>query len=96
MEQEQTAETVDIISEMLLESARNPPEWVFEMGQTVRIRSTLMSDTHAIEDMLGERGTVVKRYVTSMYNEPWYHVRVDNRVEPFREHELDYRFIKGK
>lgn len=66
--------------------------FIFKVGQVVRIRSTLTTDTHAIEEMLGARGVAIKRYHTAFDN--WYHIKVGNRVEPFLEHELDFRFAK--
>jgi len=70
--------------------------YAFEIGQTVRVCSTITCDTHAIEDMLGCKGMVTRRYSTMIHRERWYHIRMGNRVEPFREDELDFRFIKGR
>jgi hypothetical protein len=83
--------------EILLEEYKKPgPPFLFHVGQKVRIKSTLTSDTHEIEEMLGHVGLVEKRYQTGLHKENWYHVRLGTRVEPFREHELDKRYARER
>lgn len=69
--------------------------YLFDIGQKVRIKSTLQTDTHNVMDLLGEEGTVTKRYTTMLSSSRWYHVKVGNRVEPFEEHELDFRYARN-
>jgi len=94
VEQEHVVCLANQLSRIALKKASNPPEYAFVVGQTVRVKKTLTCDTHAVEDMLGCKGIVVKRYQTMLHNEFWYHVKIGKRVEPFREDELDYRFIR--
>lgn len=66
----------------------------FKVGQKVRILKTLTSDTYNIEDMLGKEGIIVKSYKAGFTQMNWYNVQIGNRIEPFKEYELDYRYSK--
>lgn len=66
----------------------------FKVGQKVRILKTLTSDTYNIEDMLGKEGTIIKSYKSGLARINWYNVKIGDRIEPFKEYELDYRYSK--
>jgi len=70
------------------------PVYNFNIGQRVRIKSTLTCDTVGIEDMLGQVGIIESRRCTMFASEKWYNVKIGNHIEPFREYELDYRYGK--
>jgi len=69
--------------------------YAFNVGQKVRIKSTLTYDITDVEDMLGQIGVVKSRRCAIFVSEKWYNIRVGNRIEPFKEYELDYRYRKG-
>jgi hypothetical protein len=64
----------------------------FEVGQTVRIRSTLTVNVHAVVELLGRVGTVESRSRSMISDTRYYNVRVGDRVEPWEEDELDMRY----
>lgn len=68
--------------------------YAFNIGQKVRIKSTLTCDTTGIEDILGQIGIVESRRFSIFSGATCYKIRVGNRVEPFKEYELDYRYGK--
>lgn len=68
--------------------------FIFEIGQIVRIKKTLTENVHAVLNMLGATGVVIKRKYASWNN--WYDVQVGKRIEPFKETELDYRYAKKR
>ena len=76
-------------------TARPDPPRAFRVGQTVRIRSTITSNVHAIGEMLGKLGTVEAVSVSMIFKRVYYDVRIGERVEPFEEHELDARYIRN-
>jgi hypothetical protein len=70
---------------------------VFKVGDTVRIKSTLDINITGVSDLLGKKGTVVKVYCKGIIrNTIMYDVKIDDRIEPFEEHELDCRYVKRK
>jgi hypothetical protein len=69
-------------------------EFSFEIGDKVRIKSTLQHDTWAIQDMLGKEGIVICRKHVGFLRECCYDVKIGNRTEPFRDNELDSRYRK--
>lgn len=75
---------------------KNPPVFAFEVGQKVRIRVKLDDYWPDEDKWKGQIGTVVKRYEsgTIRRGENWYHIKLGNEVEPFKEFELDLRYKK--
>lgn len=91
-------EKMDIVEKMKELYARPAQkEFDYEIGQTVRIIKSIETDTYYIQDLLGQKGKIVNRYVTSLYKENKYDVQFDKgRIEPFDESELDARYKKRK
>jgi uncharacterized protein YodC (DUF2158 family) len=83
------------LTDILIEALSQPvPEFSFEIGDKVRIKSTLQYNTEAIENILGKEGIVVGRRHVGLLRECWYEIKVGNRTESFRDGELDLRYGK--
>lgn len=71
-------------------------KFAFYVGQTVRVLKSLDVDTYYIQELLGSRGIVVKRFTTGIHKDNKYEVKFANgRIELFDESELDHRFAKA-
>lgn len=73
---------------------KNPPIFAFKVGQSVRIRVKLDDYWPDEDKWKGQIGTVVKRYEAGTFTRKgnWYHIKLGNEIEPFKESELDLRY----
>jgi len=86
--------TPSLRQQLEAQAAKPGPTPLFRVGDTVRILSSLQSNVHAIMDLLGKKGTVVSSRVTWLSKRVCYDVQVGDRIEPFEQDELDWRYVR--
>lgn len=83
----------------LLVDAYNRPDpnpYLFQIGQTVRLKLGLSDDGQTPRCWDGAKCEVVKRRCSGLYKEHWYilrHLEL-NATEEFREYEIDRRYSR--
>lgn len=77
-------------------AAPDPNPYLFEVGQTVRLRLRRSDDGQTPRCWDGAVVTVEHRYCTGLHKEHWYKLKLNGVVCEFREDEIDARYAKRK
>jgi len=86
----------DMLELMAAQYAKpDPNPYLFQIGQTVRLRKGRSNDGQTSRAWDGAIVTVIDRYCTGMFKDHWYKLRLaSGAINEFKEYEIDARYAR--